>query len=162
MKSFLTFSADVTGVHHLMTELLDAAGSHSVFFLVLSAVSLAVFGVSVLVVPWIIGRLPETFFIDFCQADPRAEPGEPRYLLRLLKNGAGAAFMAAGVIMLVTPGQGLLTLLLGITMVDFPGKRRLVRRILGFAGVRTALNWIRNRRGAREFVFPDPGAKGNR
>jgi hypothetical protein len=45
------------------------------------------------------------------------------------------------------PGQGVLTILLGIMLSDFPGKVRLERKIVSYPKVREALNLLRSRFG---------------
>lgn len=45
------------------------------------------------------------------------------------KNALGIFFILAGSVMLLLPGQGLITLFLGIVLVDLPGKRRFIRRL---------------------------------
>jgi len=53
--------------------------------------------------------------------------------------------------MLVLPGQGVMTVLIGVALLDFPGKHRLQRWIVGRRGVLDALNWIRRKRGRPPF-----------
>ena len=57
-----------------------------------------------------------------------------RLLLRLVQNVCGAVFLIAGFIMLFTPGPGILSVLVGIILCiilcDFPGKRRVERKIV--------------------------------
>jgi hypothetical protein len=50
-----------------------------------------------------------------------------------------------GLLMLVLPGQGLLTLLAGLLLLDLPGKRRLERRIIGSPRVLGVVNALRKR-----------------
>ena len=45
------------------------------------------------------------------------------------------------------PGQGLLTLLIGLMLTDFPGKYRLEKRLIAQPGVLKAVNWLRARAG---------------
>ena len=52
-----------------------------------------------------------------------------------------------GVLMLVLPGQGVLTILIGLTLLDFPGKRRFVRRLLMRPRVFRVINRLRRRFG---------------
>lgn len=47
--------------------------------------------------------------------------------------------------MLVLPGQGLLTLLVGVGLLDFPGKRHIELRVVRNHHVLNAINWIRAR-----------------
>ncbi len=55
--------------------------------------------------------------------------------------------------MLVLPGQGLLTILFGLILMDFPRKRQLERRLIKVQPVRAAANWIRQRYGRPPFEF---------
>ena len=45
--------------------------------------------------------------------------------------------------MLFTPGQGILMILLALSVASFPGKDRLERRLIAFPGVLATLNMIR-------------------
>ena len=53
-----------------------------------------------------------------------------RLAVLILKNALGAVLVLGGVIMLFMPGQGLLTIFLGIVLMDFPGKFRLERYLI--------------------------------
>jgi len=65
----------------------------------------------------------------------------------LLKNVAGAFLVLLGAVMALpgVPGQGLLTMLIGLTLLDFPGKRGLERRLLGRPAILRAINRLRSR-----------------
>jgi len=65
-----------------------------------------------------------------------------------------------GLLMLVTPGQGVMTLLVGLLLMNFPGKYRMERWLVMRPGVLRALNWLRRRRGQRPFAAPTPGRRG--
>lgn len=67
------------------------------------------------------------------------------WAVMILKNVAGVLFIAAGLIMFVTPGQGLLTLIMGLALTNFPGKQRLERAILNQPVVSKAVNRMRAR-----------------
>ena len=53
--------------------------------------------------------------------------------------------LGAGIAMLLLPGQGVLTILIGIMLLDFPGKRSLEFWIIRQRGVLKAANWIRRK-----------------
>jgi hypothetical protein len=57
------------------------------------------------------------------------------------------AFIAAGIAMLVLPGQGLLTILIGFLMLDFPGKYRVEKWLVSRRRLLGAINWLRRRAG---------------
>ena len=68
------------------------------------------------------------------------------------------AIMAEGLAMLVLPGQGVITILVGITLLNFPGKRRLELRIVRQRPVLLAINWIRARANRPPLVLPSSRA----
>jgi hypothetical protein len=110
---------------------------------------------SLIVVPWLIGRMQPDFFLTHwnkVDVRHRCHPALAMMTL-LLRNGVGLVLLLAGIAMLVLPGQGLLTILIGICLLDFPGKRRLIDRLAGIPQIQRALNWIRRKQGKVEFVF---------
>jgi hypothetical protein len=78
-----------------------------------------------------------------------------RWGILLLKNVAGAAIIVLGIILTLpgVPGPGLLTILLGIMLTDFPGKRRLERWLIGRPRVLETLNRLRLRYGKPPFLL---------
>ncbi len=78
-----------------------------------------------------------------------------RMVLLIGKNILGSIFLLAGILMLVLPGQGLLTVLAGIMLLDFPRRHRLVRWIVARPQVLETLNWIRRRAGRSPLYLED-------
>jgi hypothetical protein len=68
-----------------------------------------------------------------------------RLLGHVVKNVVGAIFLFAGFLMLFLPGQGILTMLIGVTMLDFPGKRKLEARMVGQPAVLNTINSMRQK-----------------
>ena len=60
-----------------------------------------------------------------------------------------------GLAMLVLPGQGVLTLLIGISLLDFPGKRKLEKKIVRAPTVHRAIDAIRRRAGQPPLLLPE-------
>jgi hypothetical protein len=75
---------------------------------------------------------------------------------RVLKNAAGVGLIALGVLLSVpgVPGQGLLTILVGVMLVDGPGKRPLERWILRKPAVLRTINRLRARFGREPLRGP--------
>ncbi len=117
------------------------------------AVSLGSLALSVALSAAVIARLPVDYFSG---AGPRRPPGTPLAPL-ILKNLAGWALVALGLALSVPgiPGQGLLTLLAGLILVDFPGKYRLERALARRKLLRSAIAALRARSGRPPFTFPD-------
>ena len=70
-----------------------------------------------------------------------------RICLFSLKNIFGGLLVGVGLLLSVPgiPGQGVLTILTGLIISDFPGKRRLERRLVRLPVVLSAANQIRSR-----------------
>jgi len=100
--------------------------------------SLAAVLASVLLVPRFLARLPSDYL---------RKPVQHRasLFLRVLRNVAGWLLVLLGVAMLVLPGQGLLTLLVGLMLVDLPGKHQLIVKLLSRPKVLSVVNKLRAR-----------------
>jgi hypothetical protein len=70
-----------------------------------------------------------------------------RALALVGKNLAGVVLVLLGLIMALpgVPGQGLLTALIGLTLLSFPGKRRVERRFVRIPALLRAINRLRAR-----------------
>lgn len=119
-------------------------------------VSLVVFVAMLALVPFIVIRLPADYF-----ARPqRHTMGWPqhhpllRYPLLLARNLLGAVLVVAGLLMLVLPGQGVLTILIGLMLLNFPGKYRLERWLVGRPIVFATCNRIRRAAGRAPLLVP--------
>ena len=114
----------------------------------LTALSIVFFVGSLIAIPFILVRLPTDFFDTRV---PRRWMENHHPVLRLLghivKNVVGAIFVFAGFLMLFLPGQGILTMLIGVTMLDFPGKRQLEAKMIGHPAVLSAINTMRQKFG---------------
>jgi hypothetical protein len=65
----------------------------------------------------------------------------------ILKNLLGVFLIALGIVLSLpgVPGQGLLTILLGLIMLDIPGKRPLEAKIIQRPTIQSAINKLRAR-----------------
>ncbi len=71
------------------------------------------------------------------------------------KNILGGFLIVLGIIMSLpgVPGQGLLTILLGIMLLDFPGKDRLEQKLLHRPAIKNSINKLRARFGKPPLVL---------
>jgi hypothetical protein len=113
-------------------------------------------------VPWVVIRLPRDYFARPERVVWRTSADVPvlALIFGLLKNLLGLVLIILGLIMLVTPGQGILTLLIGLLLMNFPGKYRLERWLVLRPGVLRGLNWLRLRRGRLPFDAPPQSTSG--
>ncbi len=75
------------------------------------------------------------------------------WTLMISKNLLGMVLIVLGVIMLFTPGQGLLTLFLGVALTNFPGKQRIERAIIQRPAILSLVNAQRARAGKPPLMF---------
>ena len=66
-----------------------------------------------------------------------------RWATFIVKNVIGFLLIIAGIIMVFTPGPGVPTILLGLIMMDIPGKRPLEARLINRPLVLSAVNDLR-------------------
>jgi UPF0716 family protein affecting phage T7 exclusion len=72
-----------------------------------------------------------------------------------LKNITGLVLIIAGIIMLVLPGQGLITLTMGLLFINFPGKRKLECKLISNQKVLRSINWLRAKRNKEPLLVPE-------
>lgn len=110
--------------------------------------SVVTFVGSMVVVTFVLVRLPANYFHSSHARDfLAARHPVLRALGIFAKNLLGLVLVGAGVVMSLpgVPGQGVLTILLGIMLLDFPGKRALETRIVSRPRVFGAINAVRAR-----------------
>jgi putative transmembrane protein PGPGW len=116
--------------------------------------STATFFLSLLIIPWIIGRLPSDFFRHLRDRKKKEDHHPLMWLfLFALRHFVGTILLVAGIVMLFLPGQGILTIILGLSLLDFPGKKQAKDAFLRRHSVHTGLNWIRKKEGKPPFSF---------
>lgn len=123
----------------------------------LTVLSIVFFVGSLIAIPFVLVRLPADFF-DVRVPRAWMEDHHPvlRVMGHLVKNVVGAIFLFVGFLMLFLPGQGILTMLIGITMLDFPGKRNIEAKIIGQPTVLSAINGMRKKLGKQPLtIAPD-------
>jgi len=128
------------------------------FLLWASGFSLLTLAATLAAVPWVVSRLPADYFSRPRRTSWRlgARVSVVGLAVVLVKNAIGVVLVVLGFIMLFTPGQGLLTLLTGLLLMNFPGKYRLERWLVMRAGVLRSLNWLRRRGGHPPLEAPRP------
>ena len=110
--------------------------------------SIVVFIGSLLAIPPIIVRIPPDYFAHAVRPPGRWKNQNPlvRFAFMVGKNVLGAVLMVMGIAMLVLPGQGVLTMIAGFLLIDFPGKYRLEKSLIRLRFVIQPINWLRRRR----------------
>lgn len=103
---------------------------------------------STLAVAIVMVKIPDNYFSETHQRE--FMPGSSwfvRWGALILKNVLGVVLIILGILLSLpgVPGQGFLTILLGLIMLDIPGKRPLEARIIKIPKVLSAINGLRAR-----------------
>jgi len=121
----------------------------------LAVFSIVSFMGTLILVPVLIIRIPEDYF-----AETKRHRWEPwahehpviRWSLLITKNILGYIFIILGIAMLVLPGQGILTIFIGIMFINFPGKYRLERWVVMRGPLLNTINKLRYRTGRAPLI----------
>ena len=114
------------------------------------------FAVSLGIVSFILVKIPPTYFQKDHSREFWADRNPAiRFLGVLAKNILGILLVALGIVMSIpgVPGQGILTILLGIMLLDFPGRRKLEYKLVSRPTVLRTINKLRHRFGKPELVL---------
>jgi hypothetical protein len=119
------------------------------------AIWLAATIVTLAVAALIVVRLPPTYFVEG-DAQHAARLAPWRSLRALAQNVFGLILVALGLLMSIpgVPGQGLLTVMIGLMLLDFPGRRRLEKSLARRRSILTAMNRTRARFGHPPLLPP--------
>jgi hypothetical protein len=142
---------------HLATFFLAFLQKHQPLFIGLGVFSVVMFVGSLLAIPWIAVRIPEDYFLHRHHFLEKWRNSHPciRIPLWILKNVLGVVFILAGVVMLFTPGQGILTILVGVLFLDFPSKFALERWFIKKTSVHRTINWMREKASRPPLRLPE-------
>jgi hypothetical protein len=108
------------------------------------------FFVNLGIVSLILVKLPADHFSKNRKTKFWAGPRPAIHAAKVIgKNIAGVLLVALGIVLSLpgVPGQGLLTVLLGIMLLDFPGRHRLEQKLLSKPSIVNTINRLRERFG---------------
>lgn len=111
-----------------------------------AVVSLGMFLGSIVAVPLFLVKIPDDYFTR-----PRTPSPFP---LRILRITIGVGLIIVGIIMLLLPGQGVLTILVGLGILEAPLKDRIIARILRNPTVYGAVDKLRSKAGKGSLLIP--------
>ena len=119
--------------------------SYSSILIGLGGLSVLILVFSIAGMGWFIAQIPEDYFIhDKRQARHwNKYSSQARIAIIIFKNIFGGIMLVGGLFLLVLPGQGLLTMIIGLLLIDYPGKFQLEQKIISIPSIFRSLNWFR-------------------
>ena len=145
----------ISGVLCGVNNMVQWIQSHEVILWWLAVVSIVTFVSTLVAVPLLVVKIPSDYFAHgrHTRVQWADQHVVVRWMLLLAKNLLGYILIAAGILMLVLPGQGMLTIVAGIMLLNFPGKYKLERWIVSHRPVLQSINWARQRAGKAPLVL---------
>ncbi len=121
------------------------------------AIAMTTAAISIVIVGFVLARIPADYFVNPEARRPIDRHPVLRILFLIGKNLFGVFLILLGVVLSLpgVPGQGLLTILMGVALVDFPGKYRAERWLLTRPVVLRNINRLRARVGRPPLLVPE-------
>lgn len=117
-------------------------------FLIGALIFVGTFFINLAIVSFILVKIPANHFSKSRKTKFWSGPHPMLHAAAVIgKNIGGLLLVALGIVLSLpgVPGQGLLTVLLGIMLLDFPGKHRLEQKLLSRPSIVNAINRLRTR-----------------
>ena len=117
--------------------------------------SIAILVISALSIGYFIKKIPYDYFLNDKRGIPDYKNKNPVFwiITLALKNIIGYCLIMGGILMLVLPGQGLLTILVGLMLSDYPGKFKLEKKIIKTTLILKTINWYRKKSSIPPIIF---------
>ncbi len=119
------------------------------------ALGVSMAAVSLVAVGYVLNRLPADYFINPEAQRPLDRHPVLKWLFVLTRNAIGYFLIALGAVLSLpgVPGQGLLTVLMGVMLIDFPGKHWFQRWLVTRRMILGGVNRLRARSGQPPFLL---------
>ena len=115
--------------------------------------------IGIVIIPMLIAKMAPDYFLDKRVDEASLKYQHPvlRILGIILKNLLGVILILFGVVLCFPGvlGQGILTILIGLMIMDFRGKRKLEIWLIRLGPVNRSVNWIRKKKNQPPLVLPE-------
>ena len=115
------------------------------FILWLGSISFLVFIFSLISIKWLVALIPSDYFIEDKRNKYQSSYPLTRLISIIIKNIVGYILIIGGILMLVLPGQGLFTIIIGLMLSNYPGKYFIERKFIAIPSVLKTINWLRKK-----------------
>lgn len=118
----------------------------------LALFSIVIFLLGILTTPFMIAAIPDNYFDQNKRRSTKTHsPTIIAIVSKILKNLLGIILIIGGIAMILLPGQGILTLIIGLLLLDYPGKYHIEKKIASRPKILKLINWIRRKHNKKEF-----------
>ena len=129
----------------LLNSLLEIFEAYRSLIIWFGSISLFIFLFSLLTIKWLVALIPEDYFINKRVSKIRSINPLLWYIFLIIKNIIGYSLILGGIMMLVLPGQGIFTIIIGLMLSNYPGKYSIERKFIAIPSVLKSINWLRKK-----------------
>ncbi len=132
-------------MENFIESITEFVSSYKAYILWLATISLFVFIFSLISIKWLVALIPTNYFIKKNMVKSKRSYSFIWLISIIVKNLIGYTLILGGLLMLVLPGQGLFTILMGLVLSNYPGKYNIERRFISIPSVLKTVNWLRKK-----------------
>lgn len=129
----------------LINQLVKTIYNYKTFILWLGTISFIIFIFSLLSIKWLVALIPSDYFLNKTNSKFKSTYPLIWIIIIVVKNIIGYTLIIGGILMLVLPGQGLFTILIGLMLSNYPGKYFIERKFIAIPSILRGINWLRKK-----------------
>ena len=126
-------------------SLIDIFNVSKNLILWVGSISLFVFLFCLFSIKWLVSLIPEDYFINKKDSKIKNNNLLAWSLIVIINNLVGYSLILGGIVMLVLPGQGLFTIIIGLMLSNYPGKYSIEKRFIAIPTILKSINWLRKK-----------------
>ena len=131
--------------NELLNQINQLIFNYKNFILWLGTISFLIFVFSIFSIKWLVALIPSDYFVNKTPSKFKSKYPITWLLSVIIKNLLGYTLIIGGLLMLVLPGQGLFTIMIGLMLSNYPGKYFIEKRFIAIPSVLKTINWLRQK-----------------
>ena len=132
-------------MENFIESITEFVSNYKTYILWLATISLFVFIFSLVSIKWLVALIPTDYFIKKNISKSKKSYSLLWLMSIIVKNIIGYTLILGGILMLVLPGQGLFTILMGLILSNYPGKYTIEKRFISIPSILKTINWLRKK-----------------
>jgi|TARA_S200000501_G_scaffold377531_1_gene436270 hypothetical protein len=132
-------------LENFIESITEFVSNYKTYILWLATISLFVFIFSLVSIKWLVALIPTDYFVKKNISKSKKSYSLLWLMSIIVKNIIGYTLILGGILMLVLPGQGLFTILMGLILSNYPGKYTIEKRIISIPSILKTINWLRKK-----------------
>ena len=132
-------------MENFIESITEFVSNYKTYILWLATISLFVFIFSLVSIKWLVALIPTDYFVKKNISESKKSYSLLWLMSIIVKNIIGYTLILGGILMLVLPGQGLFTILMGLILSNYPGKYTIEKKFISIPSILKTVNWLRKK-----------------